>query len=34
MEYLDSAEAVEYFIETQRLYFKAFVTTAFTLWTR
>ncbi|KAJ7869296.1 hypothetical protein B0H14DRAFT_2571903 [Mycena olivaceomarginata] len=34
MEYLDSAEAVKYFTETQRLYFKAFVTTAFTLWTR
>ncbi|KAJ7352090.1 hypothetical protein DFH08DRAFT_805371 [Mycena albidolilacea] len=34
MEYLDSAEAVKYFTETQRLYFKVFVTTAFTLWTR
>ncbi|KAJ7817610.1 hypothetical protein B0H14DRAFT_2601903 [Mycena olivaceomarginata] len=34
MEYLDSVEAVKYFTKTQRLYFKAFVTTAFTLWTR
>ncbi|KAJ7127320.1 hypothetical protein C8R43DRAFT_1134814 [Mycena crocata] len=34
MEYLDSQEAVKYFTLTQRLYFKAFVTTAFTLWTR
>ena len=34
MAYLDSDEAVEYFTLTQRLYFKAFVTTAFTLWTR
>ncbi|KAJ7488522.1 hypothetical protein B0H11DRAFT_2230062 [Mycena galericulata] len=34
MEYLDSEEAIKYFTVTQRLYFKAFVTTAFTLWTR
>ncbi|KAJ7718975.1 hypothetical protein DFH07DRAFT_973107 [Mycena maculata] len=34
MEYLDSPEAIEYFTVTQRLYFKAFVSTAFTLWTR
>lgn len=34
MEYLDSEEAIKYFTLTQRLYFKAFVTTAFTLWTR
>ncbi|KAJ7146653.1 hypothetical protein C8R44DRAFT_864392 [Mycena epipterygia] len=34
LEYLDSDEAIEYFTFTQRLYFKAFVTTAFTLWTR
>ncbi|KAF7364523.1 hypothetical protein MVEN_00321300 [Mycena venus] len=34
MEYLDSPEAIKYFTVTQRLYFKAFVTTAFTLWTR
>ncbi|KAJ7637951.1 hypothetical protein DFH06DRAFT_1432567 [Mycena polygramma] len=34
MEYLDSDEAIKYFTVTQRLYFKAFITTAFTLWTR
>ncbi|KAJ7751358.1 hypothetical protein B0H16DRAFT_1460271 [Mycena metata] len=34
MEYLDSEDAIKYFTVTQRLYFKAFVTTAFTLWTR
>ncbi|KAJ6486281.1 hypothetical protein DFH09DRAFT_1291609 [Mycena vulgaris] len=34
LEYLNSEEAVKYFTLTQRLYFKAFVTTAFTLWTR
>ncbi|KAJ7143011.1 hypothetical protein C8R44DRAFT_726298 [Mycena epipterygia] len=34
LEYLDSDEAIKYFTLTQRLYFKAFVTTAFTLWTR
>ncbi|KAJ7900711.1 hypothetical protein B0H14DRAFT_2493618 [Mycena olivaceomarginata] len=34
MEYLDSPEAIKYFTITQHLYFKAFVTTAFTLWTR
>jgi hypothetical protein len=34
MKYLDSEEAIKYFTVTQRLYFKAFVTTAFTLWTR
>ncbi|KAF7354486.1 hypothetical protein MVEN_01137900 [Mycena venus] len=34
MEYLDSPEAIKYFTVTQRLYFKTFVTTAFTLWTR
>ncbi|KAJ7748139.1 hypothetical protein B0H16DRAFT_1725751 [Mycena metata] len=34
MAYLDSEEAITYFTLTQRLYFKAFVTTAFTLWTR
>ncbi|KAJ7128266.1 hypothetical protein C8R46DRAFT_1237037 [Mycena filopes] len=34
MEYLDSPEAIKYFTLTQHLYFKAFVTTAFTLWTR
>ncbi|KAJ7859386.1 hypothetical protein B0H13DRAFT_2570585 [Mycena leptocephala] len=34
MAYLDSAEAIEYFTVTQRLYFKAHATTAITLWTR
>ncbi|KAJ7642560.1 hypothetical protein B0H17DRAFT_1216382 [Mycena rosella] len=34
LEYLDSEEAIKYFTLTQRLYFKAFVMTAFTLWTR
>ncbi|KAJ7645104.1 hypothetical protein DFH06DRAFT_1333400 [Mycena polygramma] len=34
MEYLDSEEAIQHFTVTQRLYFKAFVTTAFALWTR
>ncbi|KAJ6456576.1 hypothetical protein DFH09DRAFT_847576, partial [Mycena vulgaris] len=34
LEYLDSEDAVKYFTLTQRLYFKASVTTAFTLWTR
>ncbi|KAJ7778003.1 hypothetical protein DFH07DRAFT_766219 [Mycena maculata] len=34
MEYLDSPEAIEYFTVTQRLYFKVFVSTAFTLWMR
>ncbi|KAJ6533640.1 hypothetical protein B0H19DRAFT_1081055 [Mycena capillaripes] len=34
MEYLDSGEAIKYFTVTQRLFFKAFATTAFTLWTR
>ncbi|KAJ7629320.1 hypothetical protein B0H17DRAFT_1218238 [Mycena rosella] len=34
LEYLDSEEAIKYFILTQRLYFKTFVTMAFTLWTR
>ncbi|KAF7351924.1 hypothetical protein MVEN_01154200 [Mycena venus] len=34
MDYLDSPEAIKYFTVTQSLYFKAFVTTAFTLWTR
>ncbi|KAJ7908590.1 hypothetical protein B0H13DRAFT_2661947 [Mycena leptocephala] len=34
MKYLDSEEAIKYFTVTQRLYFKVFVTTAFTLWTR
>ncbi|KAJ7087564.1 hypothetical protein B0H15DRAFT_982779 [Mycena belliarum] len=34
LEYLDSEEAIKYFTVTQRLYFKAFATTAFTLWTR
>ncbi|KAJ7227574.1 hypothetical protein C8J57DRAFT_1535024 [Mycena rebaudengoi] len=34
MEYLDGDEAIKHFSVTRRLYFKAFVTTAFTLWTR
>ncbi|KAJ7727072.1 hypothetical protein B0H16DRAFT_1735336 [Mycena metata] len=34
MEYLDSKEAIKYFTVTQCLYFKAFVTTAFTLCTQ
>lgn len=34
MDYLDSEEAVENMSETRRLYFKAFATTAFNLWTR
>ncbi|KAJ7832509.1 hypothetical protein B0H13DRAFT_2370907 [Mycena leptocephala] len=34
MKYLDSEEAIKYFTVTQWLYFKVFVTTAFTLWTR
>jgi hypothetical protein len=31
MDYLDSPEAIKYFTVTQRLYFKVFVATAFTL---
>ncbi|KAJ6617090.1 hypothetical protein B0H10DRAFT_1948607 [Mycena sp. CBHHK59/15] len=34
MEYLDSEEAIKYFTLTKRLYFKVFITTTFTLWTR
>ncbi|KAJ7269030.1 hypothetical protein C8J57DRAFT_1509246 [Mycena rebaudengoi] len=34
MSYLDTEEAAEYFSLTRRLYFKAFATTAFGLWTR
>ena len=34
MEYLDSPAGVERFPLTKRLYFKAFATTAFALWTR
>ncbi|KAG5649416.1 hypothetical protein H0H81_004005 [Sphagnurus paluster] len=34
MDYLDSKETVESMDLTRRLYFKAFATTAFTLWTR
>ncbi|KAF8147030.1 hypothetical protein K438DRAFT_1989996 [Mycena galopus ATCC 62051] len=34
LEYLDTEEAMKYFTVTQRLYFKAYVTTAFSLWTR
>jgi hypothetical protein len=32
--YLDSVEAKRLFSEMERMYFKAFATTAFTLWTR
>lgn len=34
IEYLNCDEAVSHIIETRRLYFKAFATTAFALWTR
>ncbi|KAG5633377.1 hypothetical protein H0H81_008343, partial [Sphagnurus paluster] len=34
MDYLDSDEAAQHLHVTKRLYFKAFATTAFTLWTR
>jgi hypothetical protein len=34
MDYLDGAEASQALSETRRLYFKAFSSTAFTLWTR
>ncbi|KAJ6506544.1 hypothetical protein C8R45DRAFT_922728 [Mycena sanguinolenta] len=34
VDYLDTPEATTHFTVTQRLYFKAFATTAFTLWTR
>ncbi|KAK7035132.1 hypothetical protein R3P38DRAFT_3184690 [Favolaschia claudopus] len=34
MAYLDSDEGAKAFTVTQRLYFKAFASTAFTLWTR
>ncbi|KAK6966970.1 hypothetical protein R3P38DRAFT_2589936 [Favolaschia claudopus] len=34
MTYLDSEEGMKAFTITQRLYFKAFTSTAFTLWTR
>jgi hypothetical protein len=34
MQYLDSEEAIRELGETKRLYFKAFATTAFSLWTR
>lgn len=34
MDYLDSPAARSAFTETRRLYFKAFATAAFTLWTR
>lgn len=33
-DYLDSPEGCMKFTLTQRLYFKAFASTAFTLWTR
>jgi hypothetical protein len=33
-DYLDSAEGRKKFTLTQRLYFKAFASTAFNLWTR
>jgi hypothetical protein len=34
MEYLDTEDAGKKFTVTQCLYFKAFATIAFTLWTR
>jgi hypothetical protein len=34
MDYLNSSEGVSSTTETRRLYFKAFATTAFALWTR
>ena len=34
MDYLDGEEAPEYMSPTRCLYFKAFATTAFCLWTR
>ncbi|KAJ7247425.1 hypothetical protein B0H12DRAFT_1072938 [Mycena haematopus] len=34
LDYLNTEEAIKYFTTTQRLYFKAYVTTAFSLWTR
>jgi hypothetical protein len=34
MDYLDGKEAADKISLTQRLYFKAFATTAFALWTR
>ena len=34
MDYLDSPAAISKYSETRRLLFKAYVTTAFTLWTR
>lgn len=34
MDYLDGKEAADEISLTRRLYFKAFATTAFTLWTR
>ena len=34
MDFLDGSEAAEQIPLTRRLYFKAFATTAFTLWTR
>lgn len=34
MAHLDGQEGIHAFTETRRLYFKAFATTAFCLWTR
>jgi hypothetical protein len=34
MQYLDSEEAIRELKETKHLYFKAFATMAFSLWTR
>jgi hypothetical protein len=34
IDFLDSPDATEHIGVTKRLYFKAFATTAFTLWTR
>jgi hypothetical protein len=34
MQYLDGEEAIGELGEMKRLYFKAFATTAFSLWTR
>ena len=34
MQYLDSLAAKKHFTQTEILYLKAFMTTAFTLWTR
>ncbi len=34
MDYMDSPEGISKYSETHRLFFKAYGTTAFTLWTR